>query len=215
MNMKKCAIAVTLICLLLFSTGCGLNAVGSEVVKYEGTKYVPLVYPASIFYYYYNGNSDDDFEEVDGIYPIDSPNWKMIWNGGDLYCDQKVASEAISYYANYENYDWFVTFDTDYDEEEFTPVLVEITAEEADAICVLNEMKKDTSATFEEFERLGSIYMVSKDGMVRATISIVKYGGSWYWNTETVDDENSLDGNWAEYIQPLPASVNGKVISVG
>ena len=101
-------IFMTIIISLLL-TGCAnQQSENVSVVKYEDKEYVELEYPQSIFYYDYNGNPHDNFEEVDGIYPIDSPKWEVIWNGGDLYCIKDRAEEAKEYYASDANYVWYL-----------------------------------------------------------------------------------------------------------
>lgn len=198
-----------LVIFVLFLMGCDKQIVNtSDIVEYEGEDYVFLEYPANVFYYDYNGNSNDNFEEVDGIYPVESPKWDMIWNGGDLYCVKACVDEASSYYADDNNYDWYVVLDTE-DEEISCPV--NITDEELNVIYGLEEMKKDVSVFWEEFEAQGSLVKISKDGMVRGTLSIAKYDGKWYWKSELVDESREEDGTWPEYVQLLPETFNGKI----
>ena len=198
--------------LILLLTGCNQQAADStDIVNYEGTDYAFVEYPANIFYYDYNGNSSDNFVEVDGIYPIASPQWDMIWNGGDLYCDKNAVEEASSYYANDDNYDWYVVIDTA-DEELSYPV--NIMDEELDAIYSLEDMEKDKSVFWEEFEAQGSLVKISKDGIVRGTLSIAKCDGSWYWKSELIDESREEDGTWPEYVQPLPESLDSKIKEV-
>ena len=200
-------IVITMAGVLL--AGCA-NKHSDNVVKYEGKEYVCLEYPQNIFYYDYHGNSEDNFEEVDGIYPIASPNWEMIWNGGDLYCAMESGAEAREYYSLDENYEWYVKVDSPEDVEE-QACLINVTAEELDSIYGLEELEQEMSLFFEEFEALGSIMKVSKDGIVRGTLSIVKYQGQWYWNTEVIDESKEQDGTWPEYVQPLPKSLSEKI----
>lgn len=201
------------ICLLIMScvlfTGCSQQkSDDQDIVKYEGNKYVLLEYPANEFYYDYNGNSHDNFEEVDGIYPVDSSLWNMIWNGGDLYCAKDKADEAESYYADDVNYDWYIVIDTE-EEECFYPV--DITDSERESMYSFEEMERKTSVFMEEFEAHGSIVKISKDGIVRGTISIARYDGNWYWKSEIIDESREEDGTWPEYVQPLPETLNRKV----
>ena len=204
------------ICILIFSVlllaGCGNQAANSgDTVKYEGKKYVSLEYPANVFYYDYNGNSHDNFEEVDGIYPIDSPNWDMIWNGGDLYCIKKHVEDANSYYADDSNYVWYALIDSDDYDNEANSYPIEVTSEEIEAVCGVDDQDKDLAVFFEEFEKLGSVFKISEDGVVRGTISIGKYNGHWYWRSETIDESREEDGTWPEYIQALPKSLDSKI----
>ena len=203
------------ICILIISSmllvGCNQQDTGDlDTVKYEEKEYVFIEYPMNEFYYDYNGSSHDNFEEVDGIYPVDSSKWDMIWNGGDLYCAKDYAKEANRYYADDENYDCYIVIDTE-DEGEENAYLVNLTEEELDSIYDLEEKEKTTSAFWEEFEAFGSIIKISKDGMVRGTISIAKFSGNWYWKSEIIDESREEDGTWPEYIQPLPETLDSKI----
>lgn len=192
--------------------GCVKQSINNQdTVSYEGVEYAFLDYPSNIFYYDYNGNDSDKFEEVDGIYPIESAQWNMIWNGGDLYCDKSLVEEAANYYASDENYDWYIVIDT---EDEESSHSINITNEELDVIYGLEEMKKNKSVFWEEFESQGSLVKISKDGMVRGTLSVAKCDGNWYWKSEIIDESREEDGTWPEYVQPLPESLNNKIIEV-
>lgn len=207
-KLRKSTVVISGMIILLM----GCNQQTSETIdttQYEGTEYAYLEYPSNVFYYDYNGKDSDKFEEVDGIYPIESPQWNMIWNGGDLYCDKRSVEEAVSYYASDENYDWYVVIDTE-DEELSYPV--NVTDEELSVIYSLEEMEKDVSVFWEEFEAQGSLVKISKDGMVRGILSIAKYNGNWYWKSEIIDESREEDGTWPEYVQSLPESLNNKII---
>lgn len=198
----------------LLLPGCkNETAPSSDTIKYQGSEYVYLAYPSNVFYYDYNGNENDHFEEADGIYPIESPQWDMIWNGGDLYCIKDSADTAISYYSIDDNYNWYILIDSE-DVYETDPYPIEITESELDVIYDLEVLSKDTSAFFEEFEAMGSILKISKDGIVRGTLSIAKYDGKWYWKSEIIDESQECDGTWAEYIQPLPESLQPKIQAI-
>jgi len=181
-----------------------------DTVKYEGKEYAFLEYPANVFYYDYNGNSHDNFEEVDGIYPVVSPKWDMIWNGGDLYCVKDYAHKAHKYYADDDNYDWYIVIDSD-DEGELNSYPVNMTEDELHCIYGLEDAEKSISVYWEEFEAFGSIIKISKDGMVRGTVSIAKYDGNWYWKSEIIDESREDDGTWPEYVQPLTETLDCKI----
>ena len=191
---------------MLLLSGCGCQT--ADTVKYEGDRYVCLEYPANIFYYDYNGNSHDNFEEVDGIYPIDSHQWNMIWNGGDLYCIKDHADEAVRYYADDENYDWYISID---EEDESALYPIEVTAAETEGLYAVDEKEKNLAVYFNELEKQGSIIKISKDGIVRGTTSIGKYNNEWYWRSETIDENRECEGTWPEYIQLLPESLDSKI----
>ena len=202
----------TLILVLILNmllSGCSNeNTENYNKVDFEGKEYQLLEYPANEFYYDYNGNSNDNFEEVDGRYPIESPQWEMIWNAGDLYCAVDCVEEAEYYYSNDDNYDWYIVIDTE-DEELSYPI--NVNDDELEDIYKLEEMERTTSLFWEEFESQGSLIKISKDGIVRGTISIIKYDGSWYWKSEIIDESREKDGDWPEYVQPLPKTFNNKI----
>lgn len=196
-------------------TGCGDQVTDSAyTVRYAGKKYVSLEYPVNVFYYDYNGNSHDNFLEVDGQYPIDSPNWDMIWNGGDLYCSKKHIEDANSYYADDDNYSWYVLIDSDDYDEELNSYPIEVTDSEIEAVYGVEEQKRDLAVFFDEFEKFGSLFKISKDGVVRGTISIGKYDDQWYWRSEIIDESREKDDTWPEYVQALPKSLDNKINEV-
>ena len=207
---KRIVILITLIGILLL--GCSeQNTENNNVVNFEGNKYELLEYPANEFYYDYNGNSHDNFEEADGRYPIDSPQWNMIWNAGDLYCAADQIEEAENYYSDDNNYNWYAVINTA-DEDLIYPIHVD--TNELESIYKLEEMERKTSVFWEEFEAQGSLIKISKDVIVRGTISIVKFNGSWYWKSEVIDESREKDGDWPEYVQPLPKTLDDKINEV-
>lgn len=210
---KKACCIVLLILGIVALAGCGNKADDSiYTTNYDGQEYAALEYPVNIFYYDYNGNSHDNFAEVDGKYPIDSPLWDMIWNAGDLYCISDRAEEAKEYYANDENYVWYVLIDTDEEDNEINSCPIDITAAELEQVYDIENQERDLALFFEDFEEQGSLFKISKDGVVRGTISLCKYKGAWYWKSEVIDESVERDGTWPEYVQPLPQSLSSKII---
>ena len=199
---------IVLILNMLLSGCSNENTENYNKVDFEGKEYQLLEYPANEFYYAYNGNSHDNFEEVDGRYPIDSPQWEMIWNAGDLYCAVDSVEEAEDYYSNDDNYVWYVVIDTEDDEMSYP---INVNDDELEDIYKLEEMERTTSLFWEEFESQGSLIKISKDGIVRGTISIIKFDGCWYWKSEVIDESREKDGDWPEYVQPLPKTFNNKI----
>ena len=66
----------------------------------------------------------------------------------------------------------------------------------------------------EEFDTFGSLIKISKDGVVRGTLSIAEFDGDWYWKSEIIDESRENDGMWPEYIQLLPESLSKKIKAV-
>ena len=204
---------IACLCVTILLAGCGVTADDSAyTTKYKGHKYVSLEYPENIFYYDYNGNSHDNFAEVDGKYPIDSEQWAMIWNAGDLYCIKRSIEEATAYYADDENYVWYALVDTDEEDNEINSCPITVTAAELEAVYDIENQERDLAIFFDEFEKQGSIFKISKDGVVRGTISVCKYEGAWYWKSEVIDESRERDDTWPEYIHPLPQSLSDKMI---
>ena len=200
--------AISIVSTLL--VGCNYQTTSDvDLVEYEGKEYACEEYPISVFYYTYNGSGFENFAEVDGIYLLDNTQWEMIWNAGDLYCIKEKIDEANRYYAAEENYDWYIQIDTE--EDDVIELPIEVTEEEREKICDVENMERDLAVYFDEFESLGSIVKVSKDDMVHGIISIAKYNGKWYWKSEVIDDSKTRDDTWPEYIQPLPDSINDKI----
>lgn len=195
-----------LFCMLIMSvffTGCS----SQDTLEYEGEKYVLLEYPASVFYYDYQYDDSGEFE-VEGIYPFKGTQWDMVWVEGDVYCIKDQAKEAAAYYGNDANYEWFVVIDEE-DEEVTYPL--RLTTEEIESLYAIEEAERDNSIFFEEIETFGSIIKVSKDGFIKAGIGLAQYDGSWYWRTETINEDKEQDGAWAEYICELPETVIEKI----
>ena len=211
MQYKKIRIIFLVLLLNILLIGCSKeNMENYNEVNFEGKEYEALKYPANEFHYDYNGNSHDNFEEPDGRYSIDS-QWNMIWNAGDLYCAADRVEEAENYYSNEDNYDWYIVIDTE-DDELYYPI--DVNADELESIYKLEEMERKISLFWEEFEAQGSLIKISKDGIVRGTISIVKYDDCWYWKSEVIDESREKDGNWPEYVQLLPKTLDKKIKEV-
>ena len=209
---KRLVCAVILTLTFAFLPGCGIKAhTSGDEVQYEGKEYSIIEYPTNVFSYDYNGNSHYDLEEVVGIYPIDSPNWDMIWNDGTLYCDKKYATKAKAFYADDGNYVWYLLIDRDVEDNEGYSVDIELTADELDYVYNIYDKEKALAVFFDDFEKTASIFKISNDGVVRGTLSIGKYKGEWYWRSEIIDENRENDGTWPEYVQPLPKSLSDKI----
>lgn len=84
-------------------------------------------------------------------------------------------------------------------------------AAELEGIYNIESRDRDLAVFFDQFEKHGSVFKISEDGVVRGSISVAKYNGIWYWKSEVIDESQECDGTWPEYIQPLPASLNEKI----
>lgn len=201
---KKAIIAVLIIVVLavIFMA----TRPDSDTIKFEGKKYSVLGYPANVFYY--DLNTGGDFEE-DGIYPIESGQYDLVYHNGDVYCSKKDFRDAIAYYDDYDNYEWFVIIEED---EEIYPLI--ISEDDSQYIYSIDEIEKETAIFFEEIETMGSLLVVSKDGVISGRTSLAEYGGDWYWRSEIIDESRESDGTWPEYIIKLPEEVNQSIIKL-
>ncbi len=178
----------------------------NDTVKYEGEKYTLLQYPMDIFFY-------DLAEGVDGYredetVPLKGSWWPMVYNNGDVFCDEDDIYDANAYYNNHENYYWYVIIETE-DEEKTYPI--EISIEDFGYIYRMEDMDKETAIFFEEIEKQGSLIKTSKDGFIEGRTGLAQYKGRWYWRTEIIDESRECDGEWPEYVIPLPETVGDEI----
>lgn len=178
----------------------------SDALQYQGKTYVNLEYPMNIFTYYFY--TDQYFEE-DIIYPIPHERWDMISFGGDLFVYEAQLEEAIAYYADDENYDWFVVFD---EEDTERSCSLSLTTEELNYLYEMDAMDFTLTETmsFDDIIQFASIQKRSKDHTVYALISLAYCRDSWYWKTEIMEDDPESN---KEYMVILPDSLNEKLFT--
>ena len=104
------------------------------------------------------------------------------------------------------------SIDTDAEDNEINSCPIDITDAELEQVYDIENQERDLALFFEDFEEQGSLFKISKDGVVRGTISLCKYKGAWYWKSEVIDESVERDGTWPEYVQPLPQSLSSKII---
>lgn len=178
----------------------------NDTVKYEGEKYAILQYPMDIFYYDL-AEGVDGYEEDETV-PLKGSLWPMVYNNGDVFCDEDDIYDANAYYNNHENYVWYVVIETE-DAEETYPI--KISMEDFEYIYRMEDMDKETAIFFEEIETQGSLIKTSKDGFLDGRTGLAQYEGNWYWRTEIIDESREKDGTWPEYVIPLPDTVNTEI----
>ena len=200
------AVAAVFIAIAIVLT---ITTPGPDTVKYEGNKYSVLGYPADIFMY-------DLAEYVecaeDETVPLDGSQWRMVYNNCDVYCHIDDFNDANAYYNNHENYDWYVNIEYE-DSEKMYPINPSV--EDFEYIYRMEDMNKETSMFFDEIEMQGSLIKVSKDGFIEGRTGLALYEGSWYWRTEIIDESREVDGDWPEYVIPLPAAVSDEIMESG
>jgi len=178
----------------------------NDTVKYEGEKYTLVQYPLDIFYYDLN-NGVEDYEEDETV-PLKGSDWPMVYNSGDVFCFEDDVHDANAYYNNHENYVWYVTIES-YDKEFTYPL--EIGMEDFEYIYRMEDMDKETAIFFDEIETQGNLIKISKDSFVRGITDLAQYKGKWYWRTETIDESREKNGEWPEYVIPLPEAVSDEI----
>ncbi len=199
------AFGVMAIALLVLAVMLMYTNNDTDTVKYEGEKYSVLGYPADIFMY----DLADGVEcEEDETVPLDGSWWRMVYNNGDVYCHTDDFNDANAYYNNHENYDWYVNVEYE-DREKMYPINPSV--EDFEYIYRMEDINKETSIFFEEIEMQGSLIKVSKDGFIKGITGLALYDGSWYWRTEIIDESREMDGDWPEYVIPLPEAVNNEI----
>ena len=210
-KMMKIASVFTAIAAVFISVAIVLTITtpDPDTVKYEGEKYSVLSYPADIFMY----DLAEGVEcEEDETVTLDGSQWRMVYNNCDVYCHTDDIDDANAYYNNHENYDWFVNIEYEDSEKmyQITPSM-----EDFEYIYRMEDMDKDTSIFFDEIETQGSLIKVSKDGFIEGRTGLAEYDGKWYWRTETIDENRERDGEWPEYVIPLPDAVSDEIMESG
>lgn len=202
------AFGVMAIALLVLAMMLMFTPNDPDTVKYEGEKYSVLGYPADIFMY----DLAEGVEcEEDETVPLKVSQWRMVYNNGDVYCHTDDFNDANAYYNNHENYDWYVNIEYE-DSEKMYPINPSV--EDFEYIYRMEDMNKETSMFFDEIEMQGSLIKVSKDGFIEGRTGLALYEGSWYWRTEIIDESREVDGDWPEYVIPLPEAVNNEIEEV-
>jgi len=201
--------AAGLVCAVTVFGLIGCDSVSDvEKITYENEEYCLLEYNQDILYYDFYNASGQEFE-VEEISMIEDSTWDMIWVEGDLYVKEADYEEAQAYYSDESNYEWYVTVE---DETGDTTYPIILTDEEVTYIYDMERLEKDTAIYFEEIEVFGTLGKRSKDQMIDARTSIVRCDETWYWNTETIDENKEKDGEYPEYVQELPESLTRQIL---
>ena len=170
-------------------------------IKYEGKKYTLLKYNNSIFTYYHT-NYQNNYYEEDMIHKVPHDKWDIIYFNGDLYILNKQVKEANKYYADDQNYDWYVDFDY---EDEIIREKIKLTKNEISNLYNLESANRDKTIIFDDIEMFADILKISKDKMVQALIVVAKVDNDWYYKTEIMTDEDR------EYVVKITDSINQKI----
>ena len=170
-----------------------------DYIKYEGKKYILLDYNIDIFTYYYNGN---DYLEEDRIHPIKHDKYDVVYFNGDLFVLDKQVKDAIKYYKDDNNYDWFIIFD---DEDNEIKKSISISDSEFKFLYDIENNKNKDTIIFDDIEMFGSIQKVSKDNLIQGIITLAKVNNHWVYKTEVMTDDDR------EYVIKIIDSLNDKI----
>ncbi len=176
----------------------------SDTVSYSDKDYKLLESPADIFFYTLNR---DEYLEEDIVHPIECDSWDVVYVNGDLFIEESRSEGATSYYADDENYSWFVSVNHPDWEDEYTYAIT-VTEEELDYIYSMEDMEKDKTVFFDDIEVFGTLKKISRDGLICAWTDLYYTDGAWYWNSEIIDEDTE---GWPTYIQPIPESLNKQI----
>ena len=79
--------------------------------------------------------------EEDETVPIDGSQWRMVYNNCDVYCHTDDFDDANSYYNKHENYDWYVTIESN-DKELTYPLEISMEVGTATGWCSADKNKQ-------------------------------------------------------------------------
>ena len=190
-------ISLTLIIGIIFLT----KKSNIDTVKFEGKKYVLLKYNQSIFTYYHN-NYQNNYYEEDIIHKVPHDKWDIVYFNGDLYVLKSQVKEATKYYADDDNYNWYIDFDYD---EEIIRKDIYLTKKEISNLYNLESANRDRTIIFDDIEMFADVLKISNDGLVQALIVLARVDNDWYFKTEIMTEDDR------EYTVKLLDSINEKI----
>lgn len=174
----------------------------SDVISYDGKKYIYLEYNNDIFTYNFNSVG---YFEIDKVAPVKHDKWDVVYFDDDIFVLDSQVKQAKKYYSLDKNYEWYFILDKEDTELEYP---ISINDKELKYIYGMDNMKKNKSILFEDIKKMGTLKKTSKDGFVSAIISLALYEDDWYWRTEIIDDTKNGD---PEYVILLPKTLNKKI----
>jgi len=219
----KIDVSIGMMLMVFVFTACVANSdtfqwEGGDAFSIEGEKYAAVELEQDLFFYDATLRENEDgsgwnivSEDEDGehMYAAKSGTGEPLYYNGTFYCREGMEEEIITYYADDENYNWYVEFDLD--DGTVRQSEINVTPKELTSLYTLEKREKQQSIFFEGIEAMASLIKVSKDQLVEGRTSLLYTDGHWYWRTETIDESREQDGQWAEYIQPLPESLSEKI----
>jgi len=201
---KKIVIFIALLLILFVVLVCLKNNSNEfeDTVSYDGKTYVLLEYNMDIFTYNFNSNV---YYEEDIIHPVSHSKWDFVYFNGDLFVLDSQVDEVTKYYADDDNYDWFIVFEKD---DSLVRVPISIDDMELKYLYNMENVERSKTIVFDDIKQFVDITKESKDGFVQALINLVYYEDSWYWKTEVMTDNDE------EYVIDLPESLCNKVFDL-
>ena len=161
--MKKRLILGSVVFILLV---CGVGVLISnyrynDSLKYDGNEYLYLEYRNDTFYYDLYNSYDFEEEEIE---KLDHKKWDMIYSEGDVFVLKEQVEDAIKYYGDDDNYDWFFIYEKD--EDRVKTKEISVSKEELKYLYDIDNIKREKAILFDDIEKFGSIKKVSKDKFV-------------------------------------------------
>lgn len=172
---------------------------GMDVINYSGKTYGLLEYKMDIFTYYHNS---DNYYEEDIIHPVTHNKWDIVYFNDDLFILDKQVKEAIKYYKDDKNYDWYIAIDSD---DSVIKKSIDINDSELNYLYDIEEVEEKDTIMFGEIDKFVDILKISKDGLVIGIINLVLVDDCWFYKTEIMTEED------LEYVVRIPSSLNKKI----
>ncbi len=175
----------------------------SDTITYDDKTYELLEYPEDIFRYSYY---TEEYPEHD-LFHVSNEYRDAVYKSENLYIEKSEIEDAILYYADDENYSWFVSVNhPDYEDER--TYAIDITEEDLDYIYSMEDMEKEMTVFFDRIEIFGTLKKISRDGLVCASADLYYINSAWYWNSGEIDTDTE---GWPEYAIPLPESLSAQI----
>ena len=176
----------------------------SGQITHNGKKYLFVNFPIGIFTYSVVGC--DEYSD-DEIFEIAHENWDIIYFNCELFAIEDHLSSVEAYLADIKNYKWSITVESS-EAEEIINSKIDISDEEITYFKQISDITFTEYVLFDDIEVFGTLTKTSNDGLVSATVDLMRHNGRWYWRSGTINDR--IEG-WPEFIAPLPISLNDKI----
>jgi len=176
----------------------------SGQITHNGKKYLFVNFPIGIFTYSAEGCGGYNDDE---IFEIAHEKWDIIYFNCEIFALEDHLSSVEAYLADIKNYKWSITVESS-EAEEIINSQIDISDEEITYFEQISDITFTEYVLFDDIEVFGTLTKTSNDGLVSATVDLMRHNGRWYWRSGTINDR--IEG-WPEFIAPLPISLNDKI----